>query len=161
MRITLLAAALAVFSGAAYAEPDPRVWNLSEHEGRTTLAFSQPESDDVFVTFSCYEGSGAVTVFFAASSAKVKAGETLDFTMAVGTARAALRGGASQNMMDGVPSLNGFLGAADPFFAALAAGKGALAVSFKGETQSAPLKSMGKKGAQFNTKCKAQMDGGG
>jgi hypothetical protein len=157
MRSAFFPAALAIFSGTAHAEPDPRVWNLSEFEGRTTLAYSQPESDDVFVTFSCYEGSGAVTVFFAASSEKVKAGETLDFTLTADKTKASLRGGASNNMMDGVPSLNAYLGAVDPFFGALAAGKGALTVSFIGEAQSVPLTSMGKKGKTFNAKCKAQM----
>jgi hypothetical protein len=141
----------------AVAESDPRVWNSSEFEGRAMLGYSQPESDDVFITFSCDQGSGAVRVFFAASSEKVKTGETLDFTVTADKTKAVLRGAASQNMMDGVPSLNAYLGASDPFFAALAAGKGTLTVSFKGESLSAPLKSMGKQGRTFNGKCKAQM----
>jgi hypothetical protein len=148
---------LAAFSGSAAAEPDPRVWNLSEFEGRSILSFSQPESDDVFITFSCSEGSGAISVFYSASSEKVKAGETLDFAVSAGKAKATLRGGASQNLMDGVPSLNAFLGSSDPFFSALAAGKGTLSVSFKGETQSVPLSSIGKQGRTFNGKCKPSM----
>jgi hypothetical protein len=157
MKSLLLVSPFALFTSAAFAEPDPRVWNLSEFEGRSTLAYSQPESDDVMITFSCSEGSGAVSVFVAATSEKVKTGETLDFAVTAGTAKTNLRGGASQNMMDGVPSLNAYLGSTDPFFRALAAGKGSLTVEFKGERQTAPLRSMGKKGAAFNGKCKPQM----
>lgn len=157
MKTLFLFASLVATAVSASAEPDPRVWNLIASEGRSILSYSQPESDDVFITFSCSEGSGAVTVFFAASSESVKTGETLDFSLTAGTAKAALRGGASQNMMDGVPSLNAFLGATDPIFAALAAGKGALTVAFKGEKHSVPLRSMGKSGGTFNKKCKASM----
>lgn len=139
----------------AFAEPDRRVWNLSAFEGRMILSFSQPETDNVFITFSCSEGSGIVTVVFGASSDKVTAGETLDFVLKVGATTANLRGGASQNLLDGVPSLNGSLGASDPVFTALATGTGTLTVAFKGEMRSVSLGSMRSQGRDFNTKCKA------
>lgn len=156
LRTLIVFGALALTHSAWAEEPDPRVWTLSENEGKHILSFSQPETDDVMVVMSCQGGS--VDVFVAASSEKVKPGETVDFTFTVGKAKASLRGGASVNELDGIPSLNAGIGIADPFFAGLAGAKktDSFSITVRGDTQSASMASLGKKGRDFAAKCKPQ-----
>jgi hypothetical protein len=154
----ILTGAAALWSAAAIAQPadDPRIWNLGEHEGKVFLSFAQPETDDVMVNFQCNLGAGTVDIFIAAASEKLKPGETADFTLSAGAVSAQFRGGASVNLMDGVPSLSAVAGVNDPFFAGLAAAKAKdiFAIAAKGDTQKASLKSLGGKGKSFAAKCK-------
>lgn len=156
MRRTAALLLFCLFVPATLAQEDGRAWTLSEREGRMMLSFGTPESDDVMLTLSCSRGNGAVTVFVVAASEKLTPGETAEATLTIGKVRSTLRGGASVNMMDGIPSLSAVVGAAEPIFQALTGDAGVLAISVKGEVQRAPLRSLRANGAKFRTACMPQ-----
>ncbi len=141
---------------SAQAEPNARVWTLGGLEEKNAdsiyLGFGVPETDDSLGSFTCKPGSGAVKIWIAETSDKLKAGEKATAILSVGETKAKVAGKLMPNEEAGVPSFEGSIAAKDPIFAAMVGGD-TLVVAVGPAKHDAPLTGAGEKFKKFAAAC--------
>lgn len=151
----------ALVLGLALAPPaaraaEERVWTLGGLEDKNAdsiyLGYGVPESDDSFGSFTCAPASGAVKIWIAETSGKLKPGKPATAVLSVGETKTRVAGKLMPNEEAGVPSFEGSFKAADPIFRALAGGI-ALEIVVGPSKQSAPLTGAGDKFKKFAAAC--------
>jgi hypothetical protein len=152
----LLAFAVVAGLSAAASAKEEQVWTLSGLKDKkadaVTLEYGMPETDWLTVIFSCKPGSGAVDVFVAETSVKLKPGRKATATLAAGSAKATFPGKLLVNEEAGAPSFRGLLPASDAIFPALAGG-GTLTITVGPAKSTAPLKDAAEKARKFTAAC--------
>ena len=150
-----LAFAGALILATSQRPTDQRVWTLGGLEEKNAdsiyLGYGVPETDDSLGSFTCKPGSGAVKIWIAETSDKLKAGGKATAILSVGETKAKVAGKLMPNEEAGVPSFEGSLPAKDPIFAAMAGGE--TLVIAVGPASDAPLTGAADKFKKFAAAC--------
>lgn len=119
---------------------------------RAGLNFGEPDSEESTAHFGCKPHSGRIEFFLGETSEKLRPNKPMKATLTLGGARLEVVGKTLPNELAGVPSFQGAIDAADPFFEKLAGAK-ALAVAVGPARESLPLAGLGDKAEKFLKAC--------
>jgi hypothetical protein len=137
-------------------EAPPYVWfnGVTDATHSSLVYGSQESAEDTALSLICTRGSGTVSLFFAESGDKLKAGQQVNLTVSAGTAKLTVKGKTTANEMAGGTSTEAELSADAPLFTAMTETAGLLELDVEGTKGTVPLSGIGTKASEFAAACR-------